>query len=157
MHIPPLRERPADIPLLAGYFLRKCGERLGLPFKKLAAGASRTLTEYRWPGNAREVDNIIQRAVLLSADAEITEEEMRSILGAPAGAGQVLEPDLLRNPELLKRFSLQETLERITGQVEQQIIQQALDAEGGKRQETADLLKISRKSLHNKMKKYRIE
>ncbi len=159
VHILPLRERPADVPDLAAFFLQKCGGKLGLALKKISPGALDALMEYHWPGNVRELDNIIQRAVLLSAGEEITEREVRSVLGVRAeeADGRVIAPDLFSDPEKSKQFSLQGTIEKITERIEKQIIQMALEAEGGKRQETADLLKISRKSLHNKMKKYGLD
>lgn len=157
--IPPLRERREDIPILSEFFLQKCKDSLGLAHKRLSPGAEARLMEYRWPGNVRELDNIIQRAVLLSAGEEITEGEMTGILGTGATKGfeYLIESDLFSDPEKRKRLSLPGAVEEITEQIEKQIIQKALEAQGGKRQETADMLKISRKSLHNKMKKYGIE
>ncbi len=98
----------------------------------------------------------MQRAALLSAGEEISEEEMRSILGAndTDSPGWLIAPDVFIDPEKRKRFTLPDAVGKVVERVEKQIIQQALDAADGKRQETADLLKISRKSLHNKMKKY---
>jgi transcriptional regulator with GAF, ATPase, and Fis domain len=157
--IPPLRERSEDIPILAEFFLQKCKDSLGLVRKRLSSGAEARLEEYRWPGNVRELDNIIQRAVLLSAGEEITESEMTGILGAGATKDfeHLIESALFNDPEKRAAISLQDTVGEITEQIEKQIIQKALEAQGGKRQETADMLKISRKSLHNKMKKYGIE
>ena len=157
--IPPLRERREDIPILSEYFLQKCRDNLGLARKRLSSGAEARLMEYHWPGNVRELDNIIQRAVLLSAGEEITEGEMTGMLGAGATKGfeHLIESTLFSDPEKRARISLQGSVEEITGEIEKQIIQKALEIQGGKRQETADMLKISRKSLHNKMKKYGIE
>jgi DNA-binding NtrC family response regulator len=159
VHIPPLRDRPEDIAELTEFFLRKCGNELGLAYKRCSPGALAALMEYRWPGNVRELDNIIQRAVILSAGEEVTEQEIRAILGCrdDERQGPAVPPDLFKDAAGRKAFSLQDTLEKMTGQVEKRIIEQALSVQDGKRQETADLLKISRKSLHNKMKKYGIE
>ncbi len=158
VHIDPLRERPEDIPVLAEYFLRQFKDNTeGL--KRLSAGAQAALREYYWPGNVRELDNIMQRATLLSAGEEISEEEMRSLLGAHDTDfhGRLVAPYLFIDPEKRKRFKLSDAVGKVIERVEKKIIQQALDAMGGKRQETADLLKISRKSLHNKMKKYNMD
>ncbi len=159
VHIPPLRERREDIPVLAEHSLRRCRDELGLVRKNLSPGALSVLMDYHWPGNIRELDNIIQRAVLLSSGEEISEEEMTAILGAGTvkGGGHLVAPGLFSDPEKSRRFSLQATVEQVTEQIEKQIIVQALEFQGSKRQETADMLKISRKSLHNKMKKYGIE
>ncbi len=155
VHIEPLRSRPEDILVLAEFFLRQCKDNAG-GLKRLSSGAQAELKEYHWPGNVRELDNIMQRAALLSAGEEISEEEMRSILGANEtdSHGQLVDPEVFSDPEKRKRFTLSDAVGKVVGRIEKQIIQQALDAAGGRRQETADLLKISRKSLHNKMKKY---
>jgi DNA-binding NtrC family response regulator len=159
VHIAPLRDRPEDIPVLAAFFLHRSKDNTGSAQKRLTPGALSALMEYHWPGNVRELDNIIQRAILLSAGEEITEDETKSILsvqGADA-EGTFVPPDLFRDPEKNKQFALPDMVDNVIERIEKQIIRQALDAVGGKRQETADLLKISRKSLHNKMKKYGIE
>ena len=159
VHIPPLRERREDIPILAEHSLQRCRDELGLVRKSLSPGALSVLMNYHWPGNIRELDNIIQRAVLLSAEEEISGEEMTALLGAGtvAGGEHLVAPGLFIDPEQRRRFSLQTTVEQVTDQIEKQIIVQALEFQGNKRQETADMLKVSRKSLHNKMKKYGIE
>ncbi|HAK60450.1 MAG TPA: two-component system response regulator [Nitrospiraceae bacterium] len=156
VHIPPLRDRVEDVPLLAEFFLQKLRDSRGIGPKRLSGGALLRLREYAWPGNVRELDNIIQRAVLLAEGDEITESEMVDILGAGASRGQAFafDPDLFTDPEKRKEFTLQGAVEEVTDGIERRIIEKALTACGGKRNETADMLKISRKSLHNKMKKY---
>jgi DNA-binding NtrC family response regulator len=159
VHIAPLRDRPEDIPELAAFFLHRSKDNSGSVQKRLTPGALSALMGYHWPGNVRQLDNIIQRAILMSAGEEITEDETRSILsdqGADA-EGTFVPPDLFRDPGKNKQFALPDMVDNVIERIEKQIIQQALDAAGGKRQETADLLKISRKSLHNKMKKYSME
>ena len=159
IHIPPLRERREDIPVLAEFLLiRHVGEMNRGP-RRLSQRALALLGGYRWPGNVRELDNILQRALLLSQREEISEAEMAAILspgemqgapGASAGAGRA---DAATGVSL----SLQGAVSEAAEQIEKQMIQAALEAHGGRRQDTADALKISRKSLHNKMKKYGIE
>ncbi len=158
VNIPPLRERREDIPLLAEFFLKKCLAGLGIVRKRLMQGAIGRLMEYRWPGNVRELDNIIQRAVLLSSSEDISEPEMTEVLGGKPAAGyeHMIDPDLFSDPEKTEGFSLHARIEEVAGQIEKQIIQKALERNRGRRQETADMLAISRKSLHNKMKKYGI-
>ncbi len=158
VHIPPLRDRAEDVPLLAEFFLQKLRDSRGIGPKGLSAGAMTRLMEYAWPGNVRELDNIIQRAVLLAGGDEITESEMLDILGAGASRGQAFafDPELFTDPEKREEFTLQGAVEEVTEEIERRIIEKALTACNGKRNETADMLKISRKSLHNKMKKYGI-
>jgi len=159
VRIPPLRERREDIPVLAEFFLKSSTEKHGVAHRTFSPGAVRLLLEYHWPGNVRELDNIIQRAVILSSGEKITEHDMTSVLGPVGigGLGDIIAPDLFSDPAKREQFFLQSTVEKITEQVEKKIIQRALEVQHGKRQETADMLKISRKSLHNKMKKYGIE
>jgi DNA-binding NtrC family response regulator len=159
VHIAPLRDRPEDIPVLAAFFLHRCKDNIGSVQKRLTPGAQSALREYHWPGNVRELDNIMQRAVLLSAGDEISEKEMRSILGVQGADAErpFVTPGLFHDHEKSRQFALPHAVENVIERIEKQIIRQALDAVGGKRQETADLLKISRKSLHNKMKKYGME
>src|SRR6187551_2447423 len=71
LKIPPLRDRPADVIELAGYFIKKYSEANGLPVRPLSPEARRTLSLNRWPGNVRELENTIHRAVLLTSGEEI--------------------------------------------------------------------------------------
>ncbi len=75
IHLPPLRERPADIPLLAEHFLHRAAAALGRPVPKISPEALLALKAYTWPGNARELENVIERAVILAAE-EITPADL---------------------------------------------------------------------------------
>ena len=66
IHVPPLRERAADVPLLASFFLQRFAKRFGKPVKKVSESTMRRLASYAWPGNIRELQNVIERAILLS-------------------------------------------------------------------------------------------
>ena len=145
--MPPLRIRKGDIALLLDHFIEENNEKL----KKSVRGVSRTvmrrLLDYEWPGNVRELENVLQRAVLLASGDIITEDCLPSqIVEAPQKSG----PD----PGLLFEGSLQEIVDNIAASAERQIIIDALDRTNWSRTKTAELLKICRKSLHNKMKKY---
>ncbi len=71
IELPPLRDRPADIPLLATHFLRDSGRKLGRPATRLSDDAQSRLLAYPWPGNVRELQNVMERAVILSTSAEV--------------------------------------------------------------------------------------
>ena len=71
IHMPPLRERKSDIVLLADYFVEKYAEKNGTPIKRISSPALDLLTSYHWPGNIRELENCIERAVILSTDMVI--------------------------------------------------------------------------------------
>jgi len=72
VELPPLRERPGDVRLLAEHFLAECGRMYGAPPKRLRPAGAATLEAYRWPGNVRELENVLHRAVLLSDGPDLT-------------------------------------------------------------------------------------
>ena len=92
VHLPPLRERVDDIPDLAAAFLRETCARLGLPFKQFTAGATRLLQELEWPGNLRELRNVVERASVLWDGDLLAEPAVRVALtlGAPVGTPSAL-------------------------------------------------------------------
>ncbi len=75
IHCPPLRERPQDIPVLAGHFLQKYSAKIGRLVRRIPPAAMKTLEEYHWPGNVRELENVIERAVILSGGPDLALEE----------------------------------------------------------------------------------
>jgi two-component system, NtrC family, nitrogen regulation response regulator NtrX len=95
LHVPPLRERRDDIPLLAQYFLQQFAERDGVPARGIDEGALKTLQGMDWPGNVRELRNTIERLLILAAGARITAADVQRLTGArPAetgGLGSLLE------------------------------------------------------------------
>ena len=93
IHVPPLRERPRDIEALAALFLAQAAEQLGP--RRFGAGALERLLWHEWPGNARELRNVIRAAAARSAGAWITAEDVGAALG-PAAAGRHLEQERLR-------------------------------------------------------------
>jgi len=97
MHIPPLRERPEDIPLLADYFLRRIGREAERPTITLAADAMQLMIDHSWPGNVRELENTLRRAAALSAGDRLTADDIifispaeRAAISTPAGTGRSL-------------------------------------------------------------------
>jgi nitrogen regulation protein NR(I) len=91
IHLPPLRERPADIPLLVNYFLRKQAERRQAPPKSIAREALSALQGYGWPGNVRELENVIQRALVLTkGDAVLLTDLPADLLAAAPVSGPAL-------------------------------------------------------------------
>lgn len=86
--LPPLKERSGDIPLLVGHAVRRCADELGKDIKGVTAGAMQLLQSYSFPGNVRELENIIERAVVLAEDSLITPDDLE--LGGAAISEQVL-------------------------------------------------------------------
>ncbi len=133
IEIPPLRERAADIPLLAHYFLKKYARSMNKNVTDISPEAVKILTQYDWPGNIRELRNAIERALV------VVQKKSK------------IEPDDL-NPLFLSKASAPErdALE----EVEKAHIQRILDQTEGNISRSAERLKIDRVTLYNKIKKY---
>ena len=142
IEIPPLRERPEDIPLLAQYFLEKYAARMTKDVHTFSEDAQVALMNYRYPGNVRELENIIQRAVALADHAEVRSEDLPQPLMRREPA-QIAGPrDVLDVPDGL-------TLE----EVENLYIRRTLERVGGNASEAARQLGVSRSTLWRKLKK----
>ena len=133
IHLPPLRERPDDIPLLANHFLAHFAHRHDSTPRHLDDTACETLIHYDWPGNIRELAHVIERAVLLSEDSGITVHDLRL---PQAGSEVSLEAMSLEQAE---RYLLRRALDRADG-----------DADAAARQ-----LGISRSALYRRLAKHR--
>ncbi|MDI6744635.1 MAG: sigma-54 dependent transcriptional regulator [Thermodesulfovibrionales bacterium] len=139
--VPPLRERIKDIPLLADYFVRKYSRTMGRDVKGISASAMNFFISYRWPGNVREMENLIQRAIILEDTDTVREETVKGLISnntVKAGGGS----------------GVKNRIEAIKSEEERKLIIDALTEARWKRMEAAARLGISRKSLFNKMKKY---
>ncbi len=160
--LPPLRERKGDLPLLVHHFLGVYNPRLNKNITGVTPKAMELLECYWWPGNVRELENVIQRAMILANGAFITEEDLPENIQQAGSRSAKLQMGLGAESRemqaLLEDFSipLQAKVERMTEELEKEIIIAALKKANFRRQETADLLGISRKSLHNKMVKYNL-
>jgi len=142
IELPSLRERIADIPLLAEHFLRQVCEDAGKTVHGFTSEAMTALQRYRWPGNVRELQNVIERAVLLGKEDMIGVDDLPSSLTA----GNIsVEPVTGR--------SLKQALES----PERQIIREVLEANNWNRNETAEALGINRTTLYKKMKRLGLE
>jgi Nif-specific regulatory protein len=141
---PALREIPADIPLLANYFLDLHCKEMGKPRKKLAAAAMRRLVEYDWPGNIRQLGNEMKRLAVMVRAAIISEDALDLTIKRAAQS--------TKNPESGERKSLPEIL----SELEQQIIRDTLIACQFNQVRTAEQLGISRQGLIKKINRYHI-
>lgn len=151
IHIPPLRDRREDIPLLARHFLDRFSRKFQKPGMLLPPESIDALREYDWRGNVRELENLIERCVLLAAGREIPRLELLSIWkrGVPAEGGES-PAFLVRIPIPLDRPDLKEAIR----EVERQMIRLALERSGGSRPKAAELLGISHPALLYKVKAY---
>lgn len=144
IHIPPLRERHEDIPLLAQYFLRKYMDKNRKDLRGFTPTAMDILSKNQWPGNVRQLENVIERAVILSTSSYITEREFpRDMTMAYYQQNDLREAV----------FDLGgKTLEEIEGRA----ILETLEQTKGNKTEAARLLNITRTTLNNKLKKLNI-
>jgi DNA-binding NtrC family response regulator len=148
IHIPPLRERREDIPLLMDHCITLSNTKLHKDVERFSDDAMDLLMNYSWPGNVRELENVVQRAVILSKERVIQEWSL-----PPEIRGQSKEAffDL---EKLETDLPLNEKVEMVLAEVEKRLIIQALDKVEWKREKAASLLRISLKTLYNKMNKY---
>jgi len=142
IHVPPLRERTDDIPLLAGHFLREASARFGRKPKSLSAAAVEAVKAYRWPGNVRELKNLIERLMILSPSEEVQEEDL---------------PSEFREGELAETAVGQAPLRDARDDFERRYILAALKKNRGNVSRTAEALDLERSNLYRKLKAYGIE
>ncbi|HJZ84602.1 MAG TPA: sigma 54-interacting transcriptional regulator [Polyangia bacterium] len=138
--LPPLRERPEDILLLADHFLRRAEERMGKSGIRLNAHAHETLLRYPWPGNVRELENLCTRLVALAQSS--------AVLG-PEHLNLFIVDELADSP--LPSTDLRDILDFC----EREIVRRMLDRNGGNRTKTARALGISRQALQQKLARFR--
>lgn len=144
--IPPLRERPDDIPALVAHFSALHRARTGRQPPQWTVGALSLLAQYRWPGNIRELANIVERLAILHAGADVDERDVRSVLPMDGGPRRVDAP--LPDPSLLDE-SLTDTLDGH----ERTLIVRALSAAGGNVAEASRRLKTDRANLYRRMRR----
>jgi len=144
IHLPPLRERREDIPLLVAHFIQKIGAELGKTVRGVMPDALSILESYHWPGNIRELENVVERALVL-------------------GHGDTLEAEALP-PNLRKPWDTQDIpleitdagldLEATLDRIEQRYIQLALERTGGIQTRAAELLRVSFRQFRYKLQKH---
>ncbi len=144
VHLPPLRERPDDIPLLAQHFFQRFNARLERGLRGLTPAAVERLQAHAWPGNIRELENLMERVVLLSDGPWIESDDLP--LPEPA--------DPVESAEDLESLGLKEYVRVHTMKLERARIQRVLATLDGNVTRAARQLGISRKSLQTKMKEY---
>jgi len=134
--LPPLRSRPGDIPGLASHFIEKYGRRFGKPAKALSGEAAAALMSYNWPGNIRELENVIERAMILEETGTIR------TLALPIAQG-----------EARKEFH-ELSIKKAEEELEKELISRALELTGNNRTKAAQILEISHRALLYKIKSY---
>jgi two-component system response regulator PilR (NtrC family) len=152
IHLPALRERREDIPLLARHFLERFRKSMEKPVEGLSPEAVRRLESYDWPGNVRELENTMERAVALETGAEISLRVLPDRIAGysssgNSGSGPAAEPSF--PPEGID-------FEREIADTERRYLQAALEKSGGVRTKASDLLKISYRSFRHYAKKHNL-
>ena len=145
VHVPPLRERREDIPLLASAFTEDICRRNGMAVKRFSEDAMRALQAMDWPGNVRELRNMVERLVIMTAGSYIEASHLESGHG---GVARSAWDDLLGAGGTFQEFK---------DRAEAAFIRKQLEASGWNISKTAEALDIQRSHLYNKMKKYGLE
>ncbi|MFW6303106.1 MAG: sigma-54 interaction domain-containing protein, partial [Candidatus Sumerlaeota bacterium] len=153
IELPPLRQRLTDIPLLVDHFIKVHNARLGKSVEGVGKEVMDLFLDYPWPGNIREMENVIQRALIMATEKKVRPKDLPLNI-SPEGKGY--EHAALNAPHVDFSRTMPQEVEKAVEETEKAMIHHALQKCHG-RQETADLLGISRKSLHNKMLKYNIK
>ncbi len=145
MHLPSLRERPEDIPVLAQDFLERFSHRLEKPFLEFAPDAMEVLTDYQWPGNVRELENMIERIVVLNNDTRVKLKHLPPHLKKnprrverPRSGATSTDSNSIVPLEMVEKFAIEAALEKCVGNVT----------------EAAKRLKIGQATLYRKIRQY---
>ena len=144
IELPPLRERPEDIPFLCQHFIKRYNNKLKKKINGIASDSMSLLLKHRWPGNVRELENAVERAVILSETTVLLPENFPPDLGIQTKTDKM--------DEVFEGFSLKSAQKLL----EKKLIEKALMETGGNRTHAARLLEISHPSLLSKIKSYNI-
>lgn len=148
VYVPPLRERPEDIPVLVDYFLEAYNDKYNARARSLSTDLMRKLQAYSWPGNIRELENIIKRYIIFGVESVFAE--------LPQGTGSIVTPagGFVIPLEVVEgsAVSLKKITKQLVGELEKQVILKSLQAHDWNRKKTAQALKISYRALLYKIR-----
>lgn len=151
LSLPPLRERPGDIPLLVQHFAALTRLRTGRPVPEWSDDATRLLQRYRWPGNVRELGNIVERLIILHPGQQVGAEDIRRVIAVEDETA--VAPRLAPLPD---PAGLEAPLSEQLDEYERLLITRALSASGGNIAEAARRLQTDRPNLYRRMKRLEI-
>jgi len=146
--LPPLRQRPEDIPLLVQHFLERFARASGKPVPNVLDGAMKLLMAHEWKGNVRELENLIERVVALSSDATIREEDVAGWLHRPATTPKPASPTDLPDEGI--------DLERLLETIEKDLLLKALERAQWVKKRAAQLLNLDARSFRYRLSKFAI-
>lgn len=144
---PSLRDRKEDIPLLAHHFLKKYNERLGKNIGGISTEAMQILVGYDYPGNVRELENMIERTVALEAGSTILPESLPPMVNTSSGRKLASSSEIEIGPEGID-------LDKVIGQIEKELLVKAIHAAQGTKKRAAKLLHITFRSMRYRIEKY---
>ena len=144
IHLPPLRDRTEDIALLVGHFIGRIATDVGKTIAGISPEALAVLERYHWPGNIRELENVVERAIVLGSGEQITAESLPPHLAQPAERGEF--------PVEIPAGGMD--LEELLAAVESRYIRLALDRAGGLQVRAAELLRLSFRQFRYKIQKH---
>jgi len=146
IHLPQLRNRQEEIPRLVSHFMERQRDRLGVDVDGVEPDAMEVLLTYSWPGNIRELENVLERALVLTEGTKVRLEDLPEVVRRPApdGGGMAVDSDDL-------------SVKRQGARLEKHLIQRALDRTGGNKTQAAELLDLSPRALRYKIQEYGIE
>lgn len=144
---PSLKDRTDDIPLLANHFLQKYNERLNKSISLINTEAMDILKKYDYPGNVRELENIIERTVALEGGAEILPESLPPFVSTPSGRKMASSHEIEVTEDGID-------LDRVMGQIEKELLIKAIHTAGGVKKKGAKLLGITFRSMRYRVEKY---
>ncbi len=146
---PSLRERRDDIPLLANHFLKKYNERLSKSIGAISAEAMEILKKYDYPGNVRELENMIERTVALEGGATILPESLPPMVNTSSGRKMASSNEIEMGDDGVD-------LDKVMGQIEKELLIKAIHSAGGVKKRAAKLLHISFRSMRYRIEKYNL-
>lgn len=149
IYLPPLRERLEDFPTLVNFFIEKYNKKLGKKIQGINEQAMGILSQFEWPGNIRQLENVIERMILLNEGDQLT---LKSIPKEISGDTQMV----VSAPQAIGNSSFKEIVKETTQKIEKELILKALEETHGNVTRAAKKLGISRKSLQNKIKEYQL-
>jgi two-component system, NtrC family, response regulator AtoC len=147
IHLPPLRQRPEDIPPLVDHFMALFNTKLNRQISGISDEAVKILAKYSWPGNIRELENIMERAVLFATGPVLKEENFSSIIPMDSKTVQ----------NISENISFRDIIQQETERLEKELLINALNENGGNVTKTAKKLGLSRKGVQIKMKRYGLQ
>lgn len=146
---PALRDRKEDIPPLANFFLKKYNERLGKNVAGISAEAMELMKKYNYPGNVRELENVIERTVALESGATVLPESLPPFVNTPTGRKMASSHEIEITDEGVE-------LDKIMGQIEKELLVKAIHAANGVKKKAAKLLNITFRSMRYRVEKYNL-